>query len=97
LITRRHKVDQRDSAFLADEACFENKRVAAIGPRDAGWLIQRRDAPAAMLGSAEQRGKTRIGIECRPAQPVDRSPVADKGGGKAIADQGIIFDGRLQK
>ena len=54
----------------------------------------RRDPPAAVVGAAEQRGKTGIGIEPRPAQPVDRAVARNQRRGFAIADQGIVGDGR---
>ena len=45
-----------------------------------------------MLAVAEQRRKTRVGIEGGPAQPVDRSVAADQRRRLAIADQSIVFD-----
>ena len=44
------------------------------------------------LCGAEQRRKAGVGIEGRPAQPVDRAVAADQRRGLAIADQPIIFD-----
>jgi hypothetical protein len=41
---------------------------------------------------AEERGKTRIGVEAGPAEPVDRTVHADEGGRLTIPDQGVIFD-----
>src|SRR3954464_8125166 len=41
---------------------------------------------------AEQGRKTGVGIESRPAQPVDRAITADKGRRLTIADQPVIFD-----
>ena len=45
-----------------------------------------------MLVGAEQRGEAGVGIEGRPAQPVDRAVAADQRRGLAIADQPVIFD-----
>src|SRR6185437_10710188 len=48
--------------------------------------------PAAMLGLAQKSRETRVGIEARHAQPVDRAVAADQSRGMAIPDDGIIFD-----
>ena len=47
-----------------------------------------------MLIAAEKRGKTGIGIEARPTEPVDRAIAPDQRGCLAVADQRVIFDAR---
>ena len=74
-----------------------SKRVSRISvSRNSGArfgdLVGGRDQPAAVLVGAEQRGKAGIGIEGRPAQPVDRAVAADQRRGLAVADQSIVFD-----
>src|SRR5688500_5554252 len=54
--------------------------------------IGRRDAPAAVLGRAQERREAGRGIEARPAQPVDRAIARDERGGLAVADQRVVFD-----
>jgi hypothetical protein len=39
--------------------------------------IRRTNEPATVFGRSEQSGKTSIGIETRPAQPIDASISAD--------------------
>ena len=71
---------------------FEDERVLAVAARDALRVLVRRNAEAAVLRRAEQRRETGIGIEARPAQPVDRAVAADQRRGLAVADQAIIFN-----
>ena len=40
----------------------------------------------------EQRGKARIRIKSRQAQPVDRAVPTHQPGGLAVSYQGVIFD-----
>ena len=89
---RRHEIDQVDRAVSGLEPRLQDQRIVPIAARGARDLPRRRDQPAAVLLGAEQRGKAGIGIEGRPAQPVDRSVAADQRRGLAIADQPIIFD-----
>ncbi len=87
----RHEIDKSHGAVAGLELRFEDKRIRPIAPRDAGRLA-RRDKPAAMIVRSKQRGKARLGIKARPAQPVDRAVARHQRGAPAIADQRVIFD-----
>src|SRR5262249_31394370 len=81
----------RDRALGSVEPRLENEGVWAIAPGDAKRLA-RRDLPMTVLACAKQGGKTRIGIEARPAQPVDRAIARDQRRRLAIANQAVVFD-----
>ena len=51
-------------------------------------------AAAAVLVGAQQRRKAGIGVEARPAQPIDGPVARHQGGRFAVADQCIVFDAR---
>jgi hypothetical protein len=89
---RRHEIHHRRSAFARFELRFQNEGVAAIAPAHRALDARRRDAPAAVLGLAEERGEARRGIEARPAQPVERAVARDERGGVAVADQRVVFN-----
>ena len=91
---RRHEIDQRRRAVGGFEARFQDQRVGPVAARNTRRLAFRRDKPAPVLVRAQQRGKAGIGIEPRPAQPVDRAVAADQRRCAQIADQGIVFDAR---
>ena len=88
-----HEVDERHGALVAFELRFQNQRIRPVSPRDARVAVARGDAPVSMVLAAEQRGETSIGIEPRPAQPIDRTIAGDERGRLAVADQRIILDG----
>ena len=94
---RRHEIDQVDDAVGGFEPRLQDQRVVPIAARGAGDFARRRDQPAAMLVGAEQGGKAGVGIEGRPAQPVDRAVAADQRRGLAIADQPVVFDSAGQR
>ena len=77
-----------------------SKRVSRISvsgtifSAGAEFLRRRRDPPAAVVGGAEQCRKARIGIEPRPAQPVDRAVARNQRRGFAVPDQRIVRDAR---
>ena len=52
------------------------------------------DQPPAVLGGAEQRGKTGARIEARPAQPVDRATARDERHRLTIADDRVVLEWR---
>ncbi len=85
---RRHEVDQRDGAVRRLERAFPGSGCCPDSAREMPVIsLAGRDQPAAVSCGAEERGKAGIGIEGRPAQPVDRAVAADQRGGLAIADQ----------
>src|SRR5262245_28823295 len=45
-----------------------------------------------MLGLAQERSKTRVGIEARPTKPVDRTIAPDERRRTQVADHCIIFN-----
>jgi len=45
-----------------------------------------------MFGIAEQGGEAGVGVEARPAEPVDGTVAPDQRRGLAVADEGIILD-----
>ena len=91
IVVERHEIDQRGGALVGLETGFKDERARPITAGDARRLA-RRHQPAAVVGGAEQRGKTRSRIKARPAQPVDRAVARNKRGAFAIADHGVIFD-----
>jgi len=66
--------------------------VIGFGASPLGNVFGVVDAEAAVLLGPEQRRETGIGVEARPAQPVDRAVAADQRGALAIADQHIVLD-----
>ena len=89
---RRHEIDQGNRAVSGLEAGFQDQRVVPIAARNPGGFVVRGNQPTAIPAAAEDRGKTGLGVESRPAQPVDRPVTPDQRGGLAVADQAIIFD-----
>jgi hypothetical protein len=71
---------------------FENERVLAVGARRLGVPVDGAEQPAAVVGRAQKRGKARLAIEPRPAQPVDGALLGDECRRLTVADQGIVFD-----
>ncbi len=92
LVALRHEVDERDHALVGLEAGLENKGVGLVAPGDARPGVARGDQPASVLRGPEQRRKAGLGVESRPAQPVDRTVLADQRGRPAVTDERIIFD-----
>ena len=89
---RRHEVDQVDRAIGGLKPRLQDQRIVAVAARGFLDLSRRRDQPAAVFVAAEQCRKAGVGIECRPAQPVDRSVAPDQRRRLAIADQSVVFD-----
>ena len=92
LAARRHEIDQVNRAVSGLEPGLQDQGVIPIAARGAGDFAGRCDQPAPVLLGAEKCCKAGVGIEGRPAQPVDRSVAADQRRGLAIADQPIVFD-----
>src|SRR6266702_1113363 len=92
LAARRHEVDQRDGAGLCLKARFEDEGIAEIAARRTGDVLGGRNQPAAVLARAEDGGKAGVGIEGRPAQPVDRAVAPDQRRGLAVTDQRVVLD-----
>src|SRR6185436_10052758 len=84
--------DQRHGALAGFEVRLENERVRPVAARELRDLSLRSDAEAAVLLAAEQRREAGVGVEARPAQPVDRAVAADQRGALAVADQRIVLD-----
>jgi hypothetical protein len=68
---RGHAVDEPHGSAIGLELRLEHERVAAIPPGHPADPSGRRDQPAAVIGAAEERRKTRGRIETRQTQPVD--------------------------
>ena len=91
--TRWHELHELDGAVPGLDLALQDQRVASIAPPgDAGLGIDGRQKPSTVALVAEQRREARIGIESRPAKPVDRPVAADQGGRFAIAHECIVFD-----
>jgi hypothetical protein len=88
----RHEVDQRDGSVLGLKSRFEDQRVGAVTAMHAHILVARRDLPASMFARSQERGEAGVGVEARPAQPIDRTVAPDQRGRFTIADESIIFD-----
>jgi hypothetical protein len=54
-------------AVAGRELGLEDQCVVAIAPPDPRLRVDGRDAPASVLGRAEQRGEARAAVETRPA------------------------------
>ena len=91
---QRHEIDQRDCAVAAFEASFQNQRIRPITTAHNGPAVPRRNLPVSVAIGAEQRREAGVGIEARPAQPIERAIARHQSGGLAIADQSVIFDTR---
>ncbi len=91
LLARRHEVDDGHRAVFGLKLRLQDQRIVPVSARAAHYVFRRRNQPAAVLGRAEERRKTRVRIESRPAQPVDRAVKADESGGFAVPDQAVIF------
>src|SRR5262245_12476822 len=88
---RRHEIGEDGNSGCRLEAGLQNERIRSIAARNT---CRRRGSydPATMLGRSEQRTEAGAGIETRPAQPIDRSVLADQGSRLAIADDAIVLD-----
>ncbi len=89
---QRHEIDEGDGALARFEARFEDQRAVAVAPRHARPAVPRCNPPASVVLAAQERGKAGVGIEARPAQPVDRAVASDQRGRLAVADQGVVLD-----
>src|SRR5690606_9698819 len=49
------------------------------------------EQPTTVLRRAEKRGEARIGVEARPAQPIDGAVTADESRGLQVSDHRVIF------
>ena len=89
---RRHEIDQGHRAICGLKARLQDQRVVPVAAGGLCDFFCGRNAPPAMFGGAEQCRETSVGIERRPAQPIDRSVAPDQGCGFAVANQSIVFD-----
>src|SRR5262249_33773279 len=92
LAARWHEINEVDGAVVSLETRFQDEGVAAVAARGAPDRAGGRDQPTAIPAVAKDSGKAGIGIESRPAQPVDRAVAADERGRLTITDQPVIFD-----
>jgi hypothetical protein len=90
----RHEVDHGDRATGGLETGFQDERVGAVAADRPHVVVNRRNQPAPVLRSAEERGEAGAGIEPRPAQPIDRPMPRHQGRGFAVADEGVVFERR---
>ncbi len=88
----RHEVRQAQLAAVGGDLGLEHQAVVAIAAADFTDLILHLHLPAAVVITAEQRGKAGFGIEPRQAQPLDCAVAVDQRGGFAVADQGVVLD-----
>src|SRR5439155_19925798 len=76
-----------------EEADAQDVGVAQVGALGAeGPPGSDREAAAAIL--VEDGGEQRGAVEPRPAEPVERAATGDQGRRPAVADDGIVLDGR---
>ena len=92
----RHEIDQGHAAVGRIEDGLQHHGAVSVGAADARLGIGWADPPSPVLGRAEQSRETGIAVEAWPAQPVDGAIATDQSGGRAIADQCIILDGKRQ-
>ncbi len=70
---RRHEVDHAHRAVVELERRLEDERVGPVPAADPRAVVRRREQPASVLRSAEQRGEARARVEPGEAEPVDRA------------------------
>ena len=87
----RHEIYDAHGTTVDAELSLNREGIRAIAPRRAFARAAWRNHPPAVLLVANERCQAGIGVEARPAQPVDRSVFADQCGRLAIADQAVIF------
>src|SRR5262249_33473788 len=91
-VALRDEIDELRRPLLRLKRRDQDQRaieVTALDPSNrAGW----RDQPTTRLGVAENRGKTDGRITPPQMQPIHGTIASDERRGRAIADQGIVFD-----
>ncbi len=90
----REEVEQAHPSALGGEGGLEHVGVGHVAP---GGLetARRADGEAPALVTIENGGEERRRVEARQAEPVDRPPFRDQGGAPAVADDGVVADGRV--
>jgi hypothetical protein len=73
-----HEIYKDDCAAIGgSELGFKDERVGSVAALDSNLRFRsngrRGDLPAAIVGIAKERCKTRRRVEPRPAQPVNRA------------------------
>ncbi len=89
-----HAIDHDQHAVVGFEASLEDVGAGAVatGHRVAADGSDA-EVPAAI--PVEEAGEHRAGVEAVEAAPVDRAVPGDEGGGVAVADEGVVADGRV--
>lgn len=89
---RRHKINQRDGTVGGFKTGLENETVSTIVMARPLDLFRRSDPPMTVAFIAQEGCKAGVGIEARPAKPVERPRPVDERDGLAVADNSIVFD-----
>ena len=92
IAARWHEVDQCNIAGCSLKPRLENQGIVPVTTGRVGDLVHGGNQPSSITVCAKQGCKTRIRIEGRPAEPIDRPIAADQSRCLAIPDQSIVFD-----
>ncbi len=92
----RHQVGEARGAEGAPKRRLQEVRLGAVAALDLRGT-RRADGEGAAALQVQQRAEDCGGVEARPAEPIERAAARDEGGGPAIAEQGVVLDGRLHE
>ncbi len=92
LVQHRHAVGHPEHAAVGAVDRLEDVRAGEVAPGRAG-RSGRREPPAPGL-RVEQAAEHRRAVEARPAEPVHHARPRDQRRGAAVADEGVVLDGR---
>ena len=92
-VALRHTVHDGDGTGVRLEAGLQHERVVPVATVHRACPVAWRERPAPVLGPAQQGGEAGRGVEAGDAEPVDGSPARDQGGGLAVPDERVVFDG----
>ena len=86
-----HEIDKQDSAFVVLEGGLQDQRAIAVGAGAAGFA-HRCNAPVSLVFVPQKGGHACGGGEGGPAEPVDRTLLADQCGSFAVADKCVVLN-----
>ena len=92
LATRRHEIDQANSAALGFDFRFKNQRLAPIPAANCFNFFFREKTPVPVFTVAQQRCKTRARIKSREAKPIDASVTTHQRTGLRVTEKPVVLD-----
>ena len=91
-LPNRHEVDKAERSIRVLEGGLENQCVGTITASRFPFTVGGSNPPVAVLFLTQKSGKTCVGGDVRPAQPVDGAIPVHERRGFAVANQSIIFN-----